>query len=483
MKTKMNCPAAVLLVMALACVALPAHAKTLYVNASTGNDTVSYAGNGEATPWRTLGRAAWGNANRATPSTAEAARAGDTVMVAAGTYTAGGGGTRYTPAFNPVNDGAAGNYITFQAQGAVQVAHDCGTACPAGSGGPLIGALNRHYIRWLGDFYVNENAVTIRADTGAIAVWGSDNVIIDGCRIDGRQFDYTYGDNHNGVRIENSSNVTIRNCRIRDVRTQMYAGGDLWHHNGAGIMLYGNRDVVMEHNEISRCGAGIFVKGNDNYNVTVRYNLLHDNRGGVRTSYSSPTTGINRIYQNVIRDGFANASESVGINLAEHSNHCVIANNTIYHVTNGIYFGGGTFNQSDLVFRNNIIAVTSNAFNAYLSSSLTFTADTQNYYSTGGWAYNNAIHSTLATWRSVIGGDSASTTSNPQFISTTDLRLGPASPVRNASVDVLDLNGNGQTTDAINLGAYVTGNEVIGPTSSENPPIPPAPPRSLRVVN
>jgi hypothetical protein len=60
--------------------------RTLYVNSATGNDAVSYLQNSEATPWRTIGRAAWGSANRSTPNQAEAARAGDTVLIASGTY-------------------------------------------------------------------------------------------------------------------------------------------------------------------------------------------------------------------------------------------------------------------------------------------------------------------------------------------------------------------------------------------------------------
>ena len=36
-------------------------AKMLYVDHSTGNDSVSYAENGPDQPWATIGRAAWGS--------------------------------------------------------------------------------------------------------------------------------------------------------------------------------------------------------------------------------------------------------------------------------------------------------------------------------------------------------------------------------------------------------------------------------------
>ena len=55
-----------------------AQAKDLYVNGTSGNDGVSYATNSASTPWRSLGRAVWGNASISSPSSSEAARAGDT---------------------------------------------------------------------------------------------------------------------------------------------------------------------------------------------------------------------------------------------------------------------------------------------------------------------------------------------------------------------------------------------------------------------
>ena len=37
-----------------------------------------------------------------------------------------------------------------------------------------------------------------------------------------------------------------------------------------------------------------------------------------------------------------------------------------------------------------------------------------------------------------------------------------ASPAINAGRDILDLDGDGSTTDTITLGAYITGDEIIG---------------------
>ena len=60
--------------------------RTLYVNSATGNDATTYANNSASTPWRTIGRAAWGSTNYASPNAAQAAQAGDTVLIEAGIY-------------------------------------------------------------------------------------------------------------------------------------------------------------------------------------------------------------------------------------------------------------------------------------------------------------------------------------------------------------------------------------------------------------
>ena len=43
-----------------------------------------------------------------------------------------------------------------------------------------------------------------------------------------------------------------------------------------------------------------------------------------------------------------------------------------------------------------------------------------------------------------------------------DFKLRSNSPLINAGLDVLDLNKNGSTSDRITIGAYITGNEIIG---------------------
>jgi len=53
---------------------------------------------------------------------------------------------------------------------------------------------------------------------------------------------------------------------------------------------------------------------------------------------------------------------------------------------------------------------------------------------------------------------------DPQLVDAAggDYHLGADSPVRALGVDVLDLDGDGDSTDLIPAGAYVTGTESIG---------------------
>jgi len=250
--------------------ACPLLAKSLYVNGSTGNDETTYANNDADNPWATIGRAAWGSTNRASPVSAQAAQAGDTVFVAAGVYTTTGTGERWGVAYQPVNSGSSGNLIVFYAQGMVDLRYSSGS-------GPVIGSSSAAYIEWNG-FFIDEQHAVSTSDTGPIIIGSTsaNYVRIIGCTIDGNG-DPGYGDNHNGIRIESTSNAYVANNKIYSVRTSGVNG-----NNGAGIMFYGSSNAVVEHNEIYDCGSGIFVKGpnweNDdpNSDITIRYNLIYN---------------------------------------------------------------------------------------------------------------------------------------------------------------------------------------------------------------
>lgn len=458
----MRCKGAAMMFALLMCGT--ASAKTLYVNGATGNDSVSYASNSEAAPWRTLGRAVWGSTSPSSASTGEAARAGDVVLVSGGPFSAPASNERTTPAFNPINTGSAGSPITIRAQGRVELRTTGGT-------GPVIGAYVRNYIRWEGHFFIDETNAPVRPDTGPVAIWETTGTVVDGAEVQGRQIDYI--DNHTGVRFERAHQSTVRNMRINNI---VGTASDLMHHNKAGVMLYFSNDIVIENNEITNSGAGVFPKGGDNYNITIRFNKIQGTRKGIRTTYSSASQGQNRIYQNVIIGSGVEAS--LGIEVAENSYNWTIANNTIYGTTDSaIYLVPGS--GGNLRVASNVIANTPTGLNAYEMSASVPGPGRNLYYSAPQWASAGRTFSSLSAWLSAAPGDAGSVVANPAFVDAAggDFKLGASSPARILGVDVLDLNGNGNTSDTIPAGAYITGAESIGRNSG---PVP-NPPTALQV--
>jgi hypothetical protein len=448
-------------------------AKTLYIDANTGNDATTWAANGPSSPWRTIGRAAWGSTTRGSPNTSQAAQAGDTVVIAAGTYQSAlanpesGGNARWSVLYNPANSGTSGNPITFTANGAVFIQ-------AATWGGPVIGATGRNYIVWSGPFVIDETHIRTVPDTGPVVFTSTTGSGIDGATIHG--IGALWGDNHNGVRVENTDGVFIRNTTIDNfLATAGYT------RNGTAVTLYNADDTLIEHNEFFGCAAGIYIKGvTDNTpqeRTVVRFNIIRNmSFAGINLQQSSAA----RIHQNIIRDnaiglyvgGFANSAYERPVN-------DVVANNTIDGGGRGtgVYYNGVSDN---LRLRNNIYSSLAQAHITEGSTIALSGVSSENniYYSlSGNFASIVGTNYSLSSWKSAFSKDQAaptSSTADPQFVnhSQNDFRLLSDSPARAIGVDLLDLDRDGAVTDIIPAGAYVTGDEEIGAGSVRpDPPI------------
>jgi len=439
---------------------VPALAKELYVDVTRGSDSVSYEQNNANNPWATLGRAAWGSANRSSPNSSQAAQAGDTVNVAAGTYsTTQGSGQRYDPIYNPANNGAPGNPITFVAEGTVTLQSNTNTI-----GEPIIGTYERRYIVWDG-FYIDEINVDTKADTGPVVVWQSDNVAIQNLTVRGKTVNW--GDNHNAIRIEYSTDSLIRNNRLSNVR------GGANQYNGSAIMLYDSSRIIIEHNEISDSQGGIFIKGaygaTANHEITVRYNLLYDLSVGITHGIvnSAGRAFGARTYQNVIHDS-GSAIIFIGYNGSSPANIDVV-NNTLYNNNYGFYLKPDTSGYRDIVFCNNIVRMGNFGIQGEDISDVSNTDFSHNLYS--GVSTHSRISYTnhsFASWQSNFSQDRVgSIEADPMFenASAVDFRLSNGSPATGSGSDVLNLSGNG-TDASVNMGAYVTGDEIIGVTTA-----------------
>lgn len=466
--------------LGLAC-ALPfsAEAKTLYVNGATGSDGVTYAGNSESTPWRSIGRAAWGSTMRSSPNAAEAARAGDTVIVAQGTYSTAGTNTRYDPSYNPVNSGTAGSPITFQASGTV-------TLTLSSSRGPVIGSYERDYIIWRG-FTINEANAPSSADTGPVTFWFSTGSAIEGSFIDGNGLAADgRADNHTGVRVENCDTITVRNNVIRNVRTS-----GVNEANGAGIQVYNSMGLLFEHNEIYNSGSGIFLKAIgfsggtpdrtkfSSMQDVIRFNLVHDVDYGLihhRHIHTSSTVYV-LWYQNLVRNASVGGLVVWGFPGDGPSNGRWV-NNTVNGAEWGIYLKASPITDTwNNLLANNLITSSrnDNIINEPSGGEVSFELDRATLARNWHWTFPTLLQTsagtyTLSQFQSRFSGQETGATSgiNPSYVnvSTYDFHLNAGSPALTAGRVVHSIGGSNGAT--IPVGAYITGNEIIGPTSGSS---------------
>lgn len=471
--------AAIVSIFTVCLIPQTAHARDLFVNNSGSpacSDSTAYAVNSATQPWCTLLRAVRGNADGNRNSSgipSQAAQAGDTVYVSAGTYDYSGpayvAGTWTGVFYDPINSGSPGAWITFEAVDAVEL-----TGNRSGRSS-MIGSNQAQYIKWTG-FTLNQSLSSYR---NGIATATVDNVWFEGNTIIGVYTDYGFDDNHPGILVHGPrsgdctggiSNITIRNNSISG-----FTGAS--GRNDAGITLYCLGDnILIENNDIFNNRSGIYAKSSyiDNNNITIRKNWFHDNSGDAIAMQAFSDW---HVYQNIMQNNgsgflFFNSIYYVG---NTKPNDIYIVNNTMYGNTRGIYFKSlcGNLNNNHVVNNliigsNNIISVDSAECTTTQNMGVDDVRFNWNYYDHSGDFYADDNYSRIAsfpTWQNSYGqSPDSSNGANPRFVDAQggNFRLQPTSSARDAGRDILDLNGNGSTTDSITLGAYITGDEIIG---------------------
>ncbi|MEZ5287556.1 MAG: right-handed parallel beta-helix repeat-containing protein [Vicinamibacterales bacterium] len=466
-------------VVAMLCAAATAASgATLYVNAATGNDATPRASNSAASPWKTLGRAAWGSTSRERPDRAEAAQPGDVVVVAAGTYDqAAQGKARNQPLYNPVNNGTAEEPITFRAEGRVELRSSTYE-------GPVIGTFQRSFIVWDG-FYIDEQYVHYTPDTGPVVVWDSNHVTVQNLEISGTYAPYV--DNHTGIRLEAADDVLVRNNLVYGFGITR-GGRQERSRNSTCIQLYYSNRIVIEHNEIRECGSGVFVKdtrqGITMEDITIRLNLIYDMGKGPGPSASGiilQSVTRARVYQNVIRDSDVGIEIEATDRPLERPVDVIVANNTLYELTDGAFrLRGAVPNWEKIRIVNNLTDRSVVLWGEDVPAPGDVAFEHNNYAGVPGrrFAYLKNVEYSFGDWRKTFKNDGAkpaSTTSDPRFVDARARDLRPcqgearpadgcrsASPVLELGVDVLDLDGDGVETNPIPAGAYLTGDEIVG---------------------
>lgn len=451
---------------------------TLYVDDATGNDATTKAANNNGNKWKTIGRAAWGSTNRAVPVSGEAVAAGDTVEITGGTYadntTVVNG--EQTPLYTPTNSGTSGAPIIFTTSGTVTLTS---TSCNS----PVIGSsATRDYVQWIGHFYCDEANINTAPDTGVAAITNCTGCMIDGAELDGNGID-TWMDNHTGIRVEIASAVTIRNCTIYDVLS------DYGENNGAGIQIYGGSGLTIEHNHIYGCGSGVFFKdigagpaGGSPASATsyVRLNKIHDCFTGIdthRVLFTSASLYVlssqNIIYsctQGLLLHGFAGDGPT-------NIRH---VNNTVDACTYGMLNTKDIGATANILLQNNLFTNLS-AYTyfeedpiAELWDSTAMISAVRNfaYVHTTNYSYTydegSASNKNFTAFKAAHPSQDVDSVDGTDPVYTNqagrDYHISGATALA-AGRAVHGIGGSDGTIIAV--GAYITGNEVIGPTDED----------------
>ena len=444
-----------------------AAAKDLHV-APHGDDAVSYADNSPTRPWRSIGRAAWGSTDRTAPNAREAARAGDVVRIHPGTYSTignltGGGGGRFDVAYNPINAGTSAAPIRFQCE------KDACVLTYSSGAGPMIGSNRRDHIQWSG-FTISEASAPTRSDTGPVTFFGVNGGAIEHSVLTGNPaWSARGGDNYTGVRLEDASGVRIAHNVIKDY------GGQLGDRNHAGIETYRSFPVVIENNLIENCASGIYMKAVNPAaiavdRVDIRFNRFVNNRWGVNVLRMPMTEQRPMVIaQNVFeRNREAGMWVTVFDNGPTDATWIRVVNNTFVNNAAAMFnYNHQTWKPaSGHLYVNNVVvggkvAIRMDTRNVAENS----TRDRQSYdrnvyFNTEAFGSMGGSSRSLNAWQD-MGQDPNSKRLDPQFMGPSDYRLKPGSPALTIGKAVHGVGGADGTT--IPAGAYITGQEQIGP--------------------
>lgn len=389
-----------------------------------------------------------------------AAGAGDVVEVGPGVYTAPATGERHRPAWSPTNSGVQGEPIVFCARHAAvhgppqsQRSELRNDATDPNGGSPTFGSLDRSHIIWDG-LYVNEAVSPSRADTGPVTVWGSEDITISRCVIEGATIERE--DNHNGVRLEAVTRVRLVDNHIFGVRS---VGNP--NRNHACITTYDASDITIENNEINDCALGIYLKGDHvddglpNGAFFVHRNYIHD--VSLRAVEVLGVTLVGETPSDISHNLLVNNGTGVGFNNVadDHPAAVHVHHNTMVGSARGLSPFPST--MLDVTLSDNLVSGGPVIYTGWDASTVELViangfdtnynfGDPQTDWveSEAGYAYD------LAAWQASSSLDGQSLVGDPMFVGRGDYHLGPDSPALTAS-------SSGEA-----VGCYVTGEEVIG---------------------
>ena len=382
----------------------------------------------------------------------------------------------------------AQNYAALNTTGRSILRHN-GTQ--QGYGCPVLGLGTGHH--WYG-FYITESLAPTHPDTGPVVCGGKYNRI-SYFRIDRGPTTWPlFGDgenNHAAIRFEGTGcqNNLVSDCWIENYSRENAFGSE------QGIQLFSlpgsNTTTSTGRITIENCyfdnvetaltckgaGADRWILGG----IIFRRNLVRGSTfpnvvGAVNFMDTSGELGRNQVYQNIQVGGnyhvicWNQAGYPIrDIDVINNTLIDCVANREMEGIHSSAYASTA---GSGWRIHNNIKTGSAPLFNFVYKNQSDAAVQSRSHNLSFGhtrWGY---VHSrgtgtqSLAEWVANTPFDDFSLESDPLLVTSAwnnpDLgRLQPASPARNAAIDLLNLNGNG-TSAACHMGAYSNDNVVIG---------------------
>lgn len=401
------------------------------------------------------GAASWANCQGSTPldntsacspSTAMTnVAAGDVVYFRAGDYYPPSVPDESFPAWYPRSSGTNVNSILIKAYNG-----ETARIYQPSDGNAAVGAARSNYVIWDGFTFIKTTTTTAN---GIYRCYLGDNNTIRNSEFIGNQA--TTYTNQVGVYINDCTNTYIHNNIFRDFTGSGNTGG-MWLMEDSNAYIY-NNDFYDSDNGIQTKSAfsGLYAYKNFFREVAIPFHWQQQ-ESTVRDFF---------IYNNVAIMP-SGGTFLYAFDPAYVYNNTQVYNNTVYCPAGctGIYLGNSNTRTSS--FWNNIIygQTSGSAVFNRLTSGLGMPdyMNNNNYYSTGtySWRLNSTIYSSIADWGSASGFDANSVTTDPGFVNAGG---NTAESYKRTSYPS---NGRGGSYSSV-MGAYVTGNEVIGATPAE----------------
>lgn len=356
-----------------------APSQALYVDPThpSASDNTTRANNSPTTPWATVQRALTGAANECTTNASEAAQAGDTVVVSAGTYTESSpsvcGVGNVTPTFRPINSGSSGSRITIQC-----VTDRACTLRTTGGNGPTFGVEDVDYITWRG-FVAEadpENGYNVpRNDTGVVTVYNCESCIFEYNTIGAGGTSankYIWPMNPNGA-IATAIAITGADGASPTVFTSASAHGALADY---ALVIDGHPTVPDGFYYVTTAPTGSTFTMRDGYTGaaingisasggTLQVTDRNTNMNALRAN--AATTNL-IVRNNILHGAYTPGNGNNGACFMSYAaTGAVLQNNTIYDCGAGIHFKGG-----------NVGTTADDCFDCVISKNLIYNCGIQN---------------------------------------------------------------------------------------------------------